>query len=101
MLQKSQKQQQIVFETSLLWSFTSKRRKSVLLTFFLGNIRKVSFFAFGSKLQKIFSITCLIVPHLCSMTQLAQKEVHTITDECVMQPPLLGKFLQNSINMQF
>ena len=31
----------------------------MLLTFFLGNIRKVSFFEFGSKLQNFFSITCL------------------------------------------
>ena len=46
-------------KTSLWWSFTSKRRKSVLLTFFLGNIRKVSFFMFGSKLKNFFSITCL------------------------------------------
>ena len=63
MLQKSQKQQKIVFKTSLLWSFTSKKAEicasNDVSHFFLGNIRKVSFFEVGSKLKFFFSITCL------------------------------------------
>ena len=58
MLQKSQKQQKIVFKTSLLWSFTSKKAEICAYNdvshFFLGNIRKVSFFEVGSKLKFFF-----------------------------------------------
>ena len=63
MLQKSQKQQKIVFKTSLLWAFTSKKveicASNDVNHFFLGNIRKVSFFEVGSKLKFFSSITCL------------------------------------------
>ena len=65
MLQRSQKQQKIVFKTSVLWYFTSKKAEicasSNVSHFFLGEIRKVSFFEVGSKLQIIFSITCLFL----------------------------------------
>ena len=44
----------IVFKTSLLWAFTSKRRKSVLFTFFYGKYQKSKLYAFSSKLQKFF-----------------------------------------------
>ena len=54
MLQKSQKQQQIVFKTSRYGLLLQKGGNLCFLPFFLGNIRKVSFFAFGSKLKKIF-----------------------------------------------
>ena len=65
MVQKSQKQQKTVFKTSLLWSFTSKKveicASNDVNHFFLGNIRKVSFFEVGSKLKFFFSITCLVI----------------------------------------
>ena len=55
---KIPKQQKIVFKTSLLWSFTSKKAEicasNDVSHFFLGSIRKVSFFEVGSKLKFFF-----------------------------------------------
>ena len=41
--------------------YFKKANNLCFLPFFLGNIRKVSFFALGSKLKNFFSITCLSI----------------------------------------